>query len=118
MAVNNVIHVNESGLPLNAIEWLERHHLSKATEREQMIRDIQLKRGSYVVDAGCGPGLWIPLLARATCLQGHILGLDISAESMLTAKRRIHGKCYQRIILYKRSTLVQHLYTPGTTAIP
>src|SRR5258708_33508370 len=103
MAVNNLIHVNESGLPLNAIEWLERHHLSKATEREQMIRDIQLKRGSYVVDAGCGPGLWIPLLARATGLQGRILGVDISTESLVTANRRSHGKWYQRMVQYKRS---------------
>jgi ubiquinone/menaquinone biosynthesis C-methylase UbiE len=117
MAVNNVIHVNESGLPLNAIEWLERHHLSKATEREQMIRDIQLKRGSYVVDAGCGPGLWIPLLARATGLQGHILGVDISAEALVTANRRSHGKWYQRMVQYKRSILEQLPVSPGTVDI-
>src|SRR6266446_6892538 len=117
MAVNNLIHVNESGLPLNAIEWLERHHLSKATEREQMIRDIQLKRGSYVVDAGCGPGLWMPLLARATGLQGRILGVDISAESLVTANRRSHGKWYQRLVQYKRSTLEQLPVPPGTVDI-
>jgi len=77
MAVNNPVHVNEGGLPLNAIEWLEVHHRSKAPERERMIRDIQFKRGSNVVDAGCGPGLWTPLLARAIGLQGYILGVDI-----------------------------------------
>src|SRR6266700_1819722 len=58
MAVDSLVHVNESGLPLNAIEWLETHHRSKAPEREQMIRDLHLKKGSYVVDAGCGPGHW------------------------------------------------------------
>src|SRR5258708_33297579 len=69
-----------------------------------MIRDIQLKRGSYVVDAGCGPGLWIPLLARATGLQGRILGADISTESLVTASRRSHGKWDQGIVRHKRST--------------
>src|SRR5258707_13038371 len=117
MAVNNVIHVNESGLPLNAIEWLERHHLSKATEREQMIRDIQLKRGSYVVDAGCGPGLWIPLLARGTGLQGRILGGDISTESLVTANRRSHWKWYQRMVRYKAMTLAQLHVTSGSVDI-
>src|SRR5260370_40327946 len=107
MAVNNVIHVNESGLPLNAIEWLERHHLSKATEREQMIRDIQLKRGSYVVDAGCGPGLWIPLLARATGLQGRLLGGGISTQSLGTANRRREWEWYQRQVHFKRNTLAE-----------
>src|SRR5258708_33063202 len=105
MAVNNLIHVNESGLPLNAIEWLERHHLSKATEREQMIQDIQLKRGSYVVDAGCGPGLWIPLLARATGLQGRILGGGISTEALVTANRPGHGWLFHRLGPYKGGTL-------------
>ena len=40
MATNNTVHVNECGLPLNAIEWLETHHYSKSAEREQMIRDL------------------------------------------------------------------------------
>ena len=107
MAVNDPLHVNESGLPLNAIEWLETHHRSKAPEREQMIRDIHFKHGSYVVDAGCGPGLWTPLLARAIGYRGRILGVDISPEALVTAYRRMHGKRYERIVKYKRSMLEQ-----------
>src|SRR2546425_7713115 len=107
MAVDSTVHVNESGLPLNAIEWLERHHRSKAPEREQMVRDIQFKRGSKVVDAGCGPGLWVPLLARAIGLQGHILGVDISPEALITAHGRNQGKWYQGLVQYKHSSLEQ-----------
>ena len=107
MAVNDPLHVNESGLPLNAIEWLETHHRSKAPERQQMIRDIGFKRGSFVVDAGCGPGLWTPLLARAIGYRGRILGVDISPEALVTAYRRMHGKRYERIVKYKRSMLEQ-----------
>jgi ubiquinone/menaquinone biosynthesis C-methylase UbiE len=107
MAVNDLMHVNESGLPLNAIEWLETHHRSKAREREQMIRDIQFKRGCNLVDAGCGPGLWTPLLARAIGYQGHILGVDISPEALVTAHRRICGKRYERMVQYKHSALEQ-----------
>ena len=107
MAVNNPLHVNEGGLPLNAIEWLVTHHRSKAPEREQMIRDIYFKYGSYIVDAGCGPGLWTPLLARAIGYQGRILGVDVSPEALVTAYRRMHGKRYERIVKYKRSMLEQ-----------
>ncbi len=107
MAVNNAVHVNEGGLPLNAIEWLEVHHRSKASEREQMIRDIQFKRGCNVVDAGCGPGLWSPLLARAIGLKGHILGVDLSPETLVTAHHRSHGKWYQRLVQYKYGALDQ-----------
>lgn len=108
MAVNNLIYVNEGGLPLNAIEWLETHHNSKAVEREQMVRDLYLKKGSYVIDAGCGPGLWTPLLARAIGPQGHITGVDISPAALITAQQRSQGQWYQRQVQYKQG-LLEHL---------
>jgi ubiquinone/menaquinone biosynthesis C-methylase UbiE len=107
MAVNDPLHVNEGGLPLNAIEWLETHHRSKMPEREQMIRDIYFKHGSFIVDAGCGPGLWTPLLARAIGYQGRILGVDVSPDALVTAYKRMHGQRYERIVKYKRGLLDQ-----------
>ncbi len=103
--MHDPVHVNEGGLPLNAIEWLETHHRSKAPERERMIRDLYLKKGSYVVDAGCGPGLWTPLLARAIGSKGHITGVDISPAALVTAQRQLQGKWYQRITHYKQGIL-------------
>jgi len=117
MAVNNPVHVNEGGLPLNALEWLEVHHRSKAPEREQMIRNIQFKRGCNVVDAGCGPGLWSPLLARAIGLQGHILGVDISPEALVIAHRRSQGKWYQQLVQYKYGALDQLPVSFGTVDV-
>ena len=114
MAVNDPLHVNESGLPLNAIEWLETHHRSKMPEREQMIRDISFKLGSYIVDAGCGPGLWTPLLARAIGYQGRVLGVDVSTEALVTAYKRMHGRHYERIVKYKHGLLEQLPVTYGS----
>ena len=105
MAVNDVVHVNECGLPLNAIEWLETHHRSKAHEREQMVRDLHIQTGSFVVDAGCGPGLWTPLLAHATGFQGQVVGVDISPEALVTAQRRSTGTWYRPIVQYKQALL-------------
>lgn len=117
MAVNNLVHVNESGLPLNAIEWLETHHRSKAVERGQMIRDLQLKAGSLVVDAGCGPGLWTPLLAQAIGVRGRIIGVDISVEALVTAQQRSHGEWYRRQVQYKCASLEQLPIAPGTADV-
>jgi ubiquinone/menaquinone biosynthesis C-methylase UbiE len=105
MAVHNPVHMNESGLPLNAIEWLETHHRSKAPERARMIRDLQIKQGSFVVDAGCGPGLWTPLLARAIGSRGRIVGVDISPAALVTAQQRLQGKRYARQVHYKQGLL-------------
>jgi len=114
MAVNKFVYVNEYGLPLNAVDWLVTHHRSKAPEREQMIRDLQIKPASLVIDAGCGPGLWIPLLAHAIGSEGHIIGVDISAEALVTAQRRAAGKWYQSQVQYKQATLEQLPVAPGT----
>jgi len=107
MAVDDPLHVNEGGLPLNAIEWLENHHRSKIHEREQMIRDIFFKHGSSIVDAGCGPGLWTPLLARAIGYKGQILGVDVSPEALVTAYKRLHGQRYEQLVNYKHGLLEQ-----------
>src|SRR5579864_1914055 len=103
--MHSPVHVNEGGLPLNAIEWLDTHHRGKAPERECMIRDLHLEKGSYVVDAGCGPGLWTPLLARAIGPKGRITGVDISPAALVTAQQRLQRKWYQRITQYKQGML-------------
>src|SRR5439155_17536585 len=107
-AVDKLVHSNECGLPLNAIEWLETHHNSKAKERRQMIRDLHLEPGSMVVDAGCGPGLWTPLLAQAIGAHGRIIGVDISSEALITAQQRSYGKWYRQQVQYKWATM-EHL---------
>ena len=117
MATNNYVHMNECGLPLNAIEWLETHHNSKAVERRQMIRDLQLRAGSFVVDAGCGPGLWTPLLAEVIGPQGQIVGVDVSAEALVTAQRRSRGQWYRRQVQYKLAALEDLPVAPGSTDV-
>jgi ubiquinone/menaquinone biosynthesis C-methylase UbiE len=114
MAVNELAHVNECGLPLNAVEWLITHHRSKAPEREQMIRDLQLKPGSLVVDAGCGPGLWIPLLAAAVGCKGQIIGVDISKEALITAQQHNENKRYSQRVQFQQAMLEELPIPPRT----
>lgn len=108
MAIENPIHVNECGLPLNAISWLETHHKSKLAERAQMIRDLRLKHNGRIVDAGCGPGLWTPLLARAVGPHGQILGVDVSVEALVTARSRSQGAWFAPRVLYQQGS-IEHL---------
>lgn len=111
MAIEYPVHVNECGLPLNAIEWLVTHHRSKLTERAKMIQDLHLQRGSRVVDAGCGPGLWTPLLAQAIGPHGSIIGVDLSAEALVTARQRSQGTRYEHQVSYRQSSM-EHLPVP------
>jgi demethylmenaquinone methyltransferase/2-methoxy-6-polyprenyl-1,4-benzoquinol methylase len=61
--------------------------------REPLIRravlDLRLNAGSNVLDAGCGIGSHLPLLAEQVGPSGHVTGLDISSEMILRARRNI-----------------------------
>src|SRR5579864_1177338 len=114
MVVKKVIHINECGLSLNATEWLERHHQSKAFEREKMIEDLHVEPGSFIVDAGCGPGLWTPLLAQAVGSQGHIIGIDIATDALVAAQSRCADSCYHHLVQFKRATLDDLPLTQGS----
>lgn len=114
MVTDNLPYLNEYGLPLNAVDWLETHHQSKIVERSRMVRDLNLPRGGLLVDAGCGPGLWTPLLAEAIGPEGHIIGVDISSEALITAQRRSHNSWYRHLVEYKQAALEQLPVVQGT----
>jgi ubiquinone/menaquinone biosynthesis C-methylase UbiE len=107
MIRSNVAHANDCGLAFNGIEWLEKHHQSKAYEREQMIRDLSIEHGSFVIDAGCGPGLWTSLLIEAMGPAGHVLGVDISCAALITAQERAVKANYRQQVQYKLAPLEQ-----------
>jgi ubiquinone/menaquinone biosynthesis C-methylase UbiE len=52
----------------------------------EAIRALELPKGSQGLDAGCGIGLQMPLLADAVGPKGHITGLDISPEFIAHAE--------------------------------
>jgi len=114
MVADNLPYLNECGLPLNAVDWLETHHQSKFVERRQMVQNLNLRRGSLLIDAGCGPGMWTPLLAEAIGSEGHIIGVDISIEALITARQRSRDAWYRHLVEYKQAALEQLPVTPGT----
>jgi len=54
----------------------------------EMVRALQLSKGSRGLDAGCGIGLQCLLLTEEVGLTGHVTGLDVSAE-MLDCGREV-----------------------------
>lgn len=62
------------------IEWLLDHHKTKELDRRIMVEDLNLKPGDVVLDLGCGPGLWTPMLAEKIKPNGRIVGIDINSD--------------------------------------
>jgi ubiquinone/menaquinone biosynthesis C-methylase UbiE len=63
--------------------------LRKSILRE-MVRALQLPKGSRGLDAGCGIGLQCLLLAEEVGRTGHVTGVDISAEMLDYGRKMVN----------------------------
>jgi ubiquinone/menaquinone biosynthesis C-methylase UbiE len=73
--------------------------LSKQLESNYSLRDFKRRRdlvhealavqpGEHILDVGCGPGFYVAELADRVGGQGSVVGVDISAEMLVLARRR------------------------------
>jgi demethylmenaquinone methyltransferase/2-methoxy-6-polyprenyl-1,4-benzoquinol methylase len=75
--------------------------------RAKAVALLQLAPGARVLDLGCGPGGSLPFLVDAVGPTGQVVGVEISPEVALNAKRRIHRHHW---------TTVQVVEAPAETA--
>src|SRR5712692_543653 len=57
--------------------------------RQKAVELLHLKQGDGVLDMGCGPGGSFPYLVRAVGPPGEVVGVEISPEVAINARRRI-----------------------------
>jgi ubiquinone/menaquinone biosynthesis C-methylase UbiE len=72
---------------------------------DKMLAEVEIKRGSQVLDFGCGPGVFTTMIAKKIGPSGMVYALDINplAVGMVERKARrknlgnvrtIHSNCY------------------------
>lgn len=66
-----------------------------------MVRSLQLPKGSQGLDAGCGIGLQCLLLADEVGMNGHVTGLDISAEMLDHGREIVKGAGLSERVSFK-----------------
>lgn len=79
---------NETGRPLASDAWLEAHHQAKLPERKAFVELIKKRIPTCVVDLGCGPGLWLELLANTLSPNCELVGIDSDEASLDAARMR------------------------------
>lgn len=57
----------------------------------RLLRQARIRPGSHVLDAGCGSGSFLPLLAEQIGPRGRVSALDLTPEHVATARRRAAG---------------------------
>jgi SAM-dependent methyltransferase len=75
--------------PAAYMEQLYRSEALQEPVMRRILQSVQLPEGSRGLDAGCGVGLQIPLLAGAVGPRGHVTGLDVLPRFVEEATRNI-----------------------------
>ena len=87
-----ISHQATSGGVLTDADWLDDHYAAMQPEYEQMLRRVGLQPGWTVLDAGCGGGSYVPLLAELVGATGRILATDIAPENVQRLSNRIQAR--------------------------
>lgn len=82
-------HESSTGHIFAASGWLDAHFEAAQPEYEAMVRSVGFQPGWRVLDAGCGNGSFLPLLAALVGPSGALAALDLAPENVDAVRERI-----------------------------
>ena len=80
--------------------------------RQKAVELLDLKEGDRVLDVGCGPGGSFPHLVRAVGQSGQVVGIEISPEISINARRRIEKNGWRNVEVIEAAA--QDIHLTGT----
>lgn len=86
--------VSSTGLLGTGAGWLDVHFEACRPEYEAMVRSVGIQPGWRVLDAGCGGGAFLPLLAELVGPTGAITALDIAPDNAAKIERGVAGGAF------------------------
>jgi len=81
-------HTSSQGHTGSAVGWLDAHYAMAQPEYEAMLKSVGIQPGWRVLDAGCGNGAFLPLLAELVGPSGHVTALDLAPENIEAVRER------------------------------
>ena len=69
--------------------------------RKEAINALKLQPGEVVLDAGCGTGWCVPMLAEAVGNKGRVFGFEPSPDMLAIASRRARSKRLSQVTLQR-----------------
>lgn len=86
--MSSEVYTSSEGHVLSNADWLDIHFEACRPEYEDMLCAVGVRRGWHVLDAGCGGGSHLPLLAGLVGETGRVDAVDLAAENVDTVRRR------------------------------
>jgi len=77
--------------------------------RQRAVEMLNLKQGDRVLDMGCGPGGCFPYLVHSVGASGEVVGVEISPEVAINARRRIEKNGWRNVQVIEADARTVHL---------
>lgn len=74
---------------LTGAEWLDVHYAACQPEYEEMMCRVGFQTGWRVLDAGCGGGSYLPLLAQLVGSTGKVTAIDLNVDTVNVVRKRL-----------------------------
>jgi ubiquinone/menaquinone biosynthesis C-methylase UbiE len=84
-------HASSTGQALTGAGWLDTHFEACRPEYEAMLSSVGIEPGWRVLDAGCGSGSYLPLLAALVGRSGCVAALDLASDNVALVEKRLSG---------------------------
>jgi ubiquinone/menaquinone biosynthesis C-methylase UbiE len=72
----------------HAHKWDRLCHSETDGKLKKLIRSFKLRKGSQVLDLGCGTGILFPHILKAIGRKGRVFGVDLSERMLQEARRK------------------------------
>jgi SAM-dependent methyltransferase len=82
-------HATTSGHAVSAAGWLDAHFEACRPEYEAILRSVGIEPGWRVLDAGCGGGNFLPLLAGLVGPGGTVAAVDLAPDNVEAVRARL-----------------------------
>lgn len=73
---------------MSSAAWLDAHFLACQAEYESMLRSVGIQAGWHVLDAGCGTGGFLSVIAELVGPQGQVCAVDTAPEHINLIRAR------------------------------
>ena len=90
-STGNDYKTTSTGTDLSESSYLDAHFEAMGPEYETMIHSVGIQSGWRVLDAGCGSGSFLPLLAELVGSSGHISALDLAPENIEVVENLVNS---------------------------
>jgi ubiquinone/menaquinone biosynthesis C-methylase UbiE len=82
-------HASSTGQALTGAGWLDAHFETCRPEYEAMLSSVGIEPGWRVLDAGCGSGSYLPLLAELVGTSGYVASVDLASDNIALVEKRL-----------------------------